>query len=422
MRTWACLAVIALSLAAGCGGGSGGGSGGSDPVPPQPPVPNQPNPQPQPVAPQTRPSGLAITPGSLPYGLVGTAYSVSLAASGASPVQWSVTGSLPGGLALATVGPGAASNTIRGNPKTAGTFSFTVQAQDATGATAQQSYSLVILAPGTPLPAVLTLSPPAGTSLPKATVGQSYSTPIVVTSGGAAPYTFSTFGFFPPGLSIATLSPNSFTISGTPTLRGSFSVAVAIQDAAQTSEVETFSLSVQSGGTPTFTVMPWAGSNLSSGTVRVAYSQTITVTSGGASPYMFTAVSLPAGLTIASTTSNSFTIAGTPRRAGASLVQVTVQDANQLTETESFNLSIAPAKAVAISPTVLPDGNVGDPYNQTLTLVNATGSVQWSLAGSLPTGLVFTNLGNVQGQLASAGSWSFTVQAMDSTGASALQS
>ena len=80
-----------------------------------------------------------ITTTSLPNGVVGMAYSQTLAATGTTPITWSVTsGSLPDGLALSTAG------VISGTPTTAGVVSFTVTAANGTSPNATQSLSIKV--------------------------------------------------------------------------------------------------------------------------------------------------------------------------------------------------------------------------------------------------------------------------------------
>ncbi len=75
----------------------------------------------------------AITTASLPDGTVGTSYSQALAATGTTPITWSIdSGSLPGGLSL-----NGSSGEISGTPTTVGTFNFTVKAENSKGAVTQ---------------------------------------------------------------------------------------------------------------------------------------------------------------------------------------------------------------------------------------------------------------------------------------------
>src|SRR5204863_9156016 len=71
-----------------------------------------------------------ITTSSLPVATQGTAYSVTLAASGGTqPYTWSLSsGTLPAGLGLA-----AATGVISGTPGGTGLSSFTVQVKDSAG-------------------------------------------------------------------------------------------------------------------------------------------------------------------------------------------------------------------------------------------------------------------------------------------------
>jgi len=91
------------------------------------------------------PAPLTVTTTSLPGGTVTVSYSATLAATGGtgSGYAWTVSGgALPGGLTLANSG------TLSGTPTAAGTFDFTVEVTDSSGATATAGPSLVIAAAG----------------------------------------------------------------------------------------------------------------------------------------------------------------------------------------------------------------------------------------------------------------------------------
>ena len=90
---------------------------------------------------------MSISTTSLPDGIISTAYSQSIQATGGqTPYTWSKTaGNLPPGLIL------AASGIITGTPTTANTYTFTVQVQDSTTPTkltATRQLSIRVVAAG----------------------------------------------------------------------------------------------------------------------------------------------------------------------------------------------------------------------------------------------------------------------------------
>src|ERR1051325_5922406 len=147
---------------------------------------------------------LAITTTSpLAAGIVGTAYSQTLTATGGSGVYtWSVSkGSLPPGLTLA-----GATGVISGTPTATGTASFTVTVADTATPKQMASQPLAITINPAPPVAITT------TSLAAGTVGVAYSQTLTAT-GGTGSYTWSvSTGTLPAGL---TLGSPSFTVTVT---------------------------------------------------------------------------------------------------------------------------------------------------------------------------------------------------------------
>ncbi|MCB1224233.1 MAG: putative Ig domain-containing protein [Verrucomicrobiales bacterium] len=85
-------------------------------------------------------------------------------------------------------------------------------------------------------------------------------------------------------------------------------------------------------------------------------------------------------------------------------------------EVEDYLVSVD-CPVLAISPSSLPTGTVGSAYSQTLSVSGAQGAVVWSVVGgTLPAGLSLSSGGVISGSPTSAGSSSFTVQAVDATG------
>src|SRR5262249_12505442 len=87
-------------------------------------------------------AALVITTTTLPSGMVGLPYTVSVLANGGlPPVSWTIlTGQLPPGLSLSSSGA------LLGTPSAAGSSTFTLQATDSLGNRASQSYSVSISA------------------------------------------------------------------------------------------------------------------------------------------------------------------------------------------------------------------------------------------------------------------------------------
>ncbi len=135
---------------------------------------------------------IAITPSTLPAGMVGTAFSQSLNANGGTaPYGFAIgAGTLPPGLSFNAAG------VMSGTPTTAGSFPITVTVTDANGFTGSQGYTLAV-APSV----TFSFSPPGG-SLAEAMAGENYSAQITAT-GGASPLLYSiSSGGLPDGLTL----------------------------------------------------------------------------------------------------------------------------------------------------------------------------------------------------------------------------
>ena len=84
--------------------------------------------------------------------------------------------------------------------------------------------------------------------------------------------------------------------------------------------------------------------------------------------------------------------------------------------------AIAPAWAQTcpnpvVAPPTLPNGTVGTPYNQTVTASGGTAPYTFSVsAGALPTGMALSGGGALTGTPTTAGSYNFTIRAVDQIG------
>jgi hypothetical protein len=267
------------------------------------------------------PLPLTISTTSLPGGVVGSAYSSTLTATGgATPYSWSLSaGALPTGLALSAAGA------ITGTPSAAATFNFTVKVSDSSSPAQSATMGLSITVNAAPPPLVVSTS-----SLPAGTVGTAYSSTLTAT-GGTTPFSWSvSVGSLPPGL---TLNGPSGAIAGAPTQSGTSNFTVQVRDSEASPQTATKALSLIVNPATlqiTTTALP-------PGTVGISYTATFSA-SGGVAPYTWSISSglLPAGLSL----STAGTISGTPTAAATSNFQVQVKDSSATTSSAGFSINI----------------------------------------------------------------------------------
>ena len=233
-------------------------------------------------------------------------------------------------------------------------------------------------------------------------------TPVTMTgSGGSgAPYTFSATGL-PAGLTMSA----SGTISGTPTVSGTFSYTITIKDSAGNTGTVNCSVTVNPKPTATCIVI-----NAIQG---VAITPVTMAGSGGTGgPYTFSATGLPTGLTM----SAAGTISGTPTVSGTFTYTVTVTDKDGHTGTGTCSVTVNPAPTpLSVSCSTVTSGLINVPFNSpALTVTGGTSPYTFSVAtGTLPTGLTLNAAnGSITGTPTSGGT--FTLQVTDAKGAVAL--
>jgi len=145
----------------------------------------------------------------------------------------------------------------------------------------------------------------------------------------------------------------------------------------------------------------FTANTLPAGQTGFSYSQSVTVT-GGTTPYTFsiTSGSLPAGLTLTSSSPN-FIVSGLPSAvANSQPFTVTVTDSAQPANTanQAFTLTITLGALGMVTTSPLTAGFTGTPYSQSLTAHGGLPPYTWSLsAGALPAGLTLSSAGAITG-------------------------
>lgn len=306
--------------------------------------------------------------------------------SGTTPYSWSMS-PVPDGLTI-----NANTGTISGTPTTAGTYNITVSLTDGAGAVAIRNYSVTIK----PGPGIATAALPIGER------NRPYNFTLTPTNTGNPPYTW-TSNPLPAGL---TIGLNTGTISGTPTVSGTFpNVTVTITDADGASASKTYSLVI--APPPTINApsdLDW--------TVSRNYPGTQVTATGGVTPFTWSVTGLPAGLSM----SPAGVISGEPTSTGTSTATVTVVDSLGGTDTQTYTFTINPTPSITTSS--LPDGERTVPYSMSIAAANGTPAYTWSASG-LPNGLsINAATGVLSGTPAVAGPFDITFLVTDVAGAS----
>ncbi len=337
------------------------------------------------------PPPLVLQTTSLPSGEAGAPYSAPLSATGGvPPYNWSASG-LPHGLG---VNP---STGIISGPLAPDATTSTNVVLKVTDSTSTSTSSLPLTLTVTPGPSITSSSP-----LPNGEATAPYSQTLTAT-GGATPYTWAvTGGSLPAGLSLGA----GGVLSGAPTAAalGTSSFTVKVTDSLNGTATQTMSITVIAGPTVnTASVLP-------NGTVGVAYTNVTLAASNGTQPYtwLISTGSLPPGLSLSG---NAGAITGQPTASGTSNFTVQVTDAQGVTATKQFSITIAAGLIITTAP-VLPNATIGLAYSVTISAAGGTPPYTWSATnGSLPAGVTLnSSTGTLTGTPTSSGGSPFTIQ------------
>jgi large repetitive protein len=335
-------------------------------------------------------STIQIETGALAQGFVGAPYTATLtAANGTAPYRWSATGSLPPGLTLTTEGA------ITGIPSAAGIFEFIAQATDAVGLSATRVQTITITQPA------IGISTPA--ALPAGVVGQQYSQTLAAIAG-TPPYQWEATSALPAGLVLNALTG---AITGVPSTAGQFNFSVQLSDASRNAATRTFTVAIAAPPLSITTLSP-----LFSGTVGIAYAQTLSA-AGGVPPYRWSIVSGNTGnLTLDAVSGN---LQGTPSSPATLAFVVQAVDSAGTRAARAFTVDVTQPSLVITSASTPPTGSVGVSYRHTFSITGGTAPYTWSLLNGIP-GLVLDNTGTLSGVPTVPGTVSITLAVRDAAG------
>ena len=154
-------------------------------------------------------------------------------------------------------------------------------------------------------------------------------------SGGTTPYSYTATNL-PSGLSF---NSSNRRVSGTPTTPGSRTVTYSVEDAADDTVSQTFTITVRPG-----IELP-DPSNRTFTEDEAVTAFTLPAASGGTPPYSYTVSNLPSGLSF---NSSNRRVSGTPTTPGSRTVTYRVTDAARETASQTFTITVK-------RPLTLPD-------------------------------------------------------------------
>lgn len=337
----------------------------------------------------------SFLPGTPPSGEVGQPYGYAFTTAGLPAPTFAVTsGALPPGVTIDST-----SGALSGTPTVAGLYHATITATNLAGGASQDVDIRIDESPA--FTSATTFSFTLGTA----------GSAVVTTSGSPIPTIALTSGTLPAGLSFVDMLNGTATVSGTPTESGVFSITLTATGhgtAAQNVTVVVVEAPTFVSETPPQFVVgtPASFTVHTRGWPRPA----LTIDAG----------SLPAGLTFADNGDGTASIAGTPTAADDTTLTLSATSSSGTTS-RTLHLSVAqsPAFTSAAKAAFL----VGTAGTFTVSATGTPSPVLTVDAGTLPTGLTFTDNGDGTATIAGtpiAGTKGITVLAVRATVAGSL--
>ncbi len=338
-----------------------------------------------PAAPSVTSTSTSLT------GAVGTAYSVTLQASGGiSPYTWALGGgtTLPACLTLKSTGVITTTSGLPPTASCAGTYSnLTFTTTDSGTPTPLNATSSALSITITAAPAITFI----GTIPATGTYNVAYSGSAAAT-GGAGTLTYSVAsGALPGGL---TLNTSTGAITGTPTTTGvgTFTFKIAAADAygdSATSALYTIVVSY-----PAVVITPGA-SSLPPAIAGQSYSQSLTASGGSGTGYTWTVSGLPANGLTYSASGATLTINGPATTTGTVNFTARVTDGvGNSIGPYAYSIQVySPVTLPSTIPATLPStATVNVAYSGTVVASGGSGNYSWTVTG-LSDGLTSSSSG-----------------------------
>jgi hypothetical protein len=295
---------------------------------------------------------------SMPVNGTGT-----ISTTGTAPIIYSLTSGAPAGVTINSA-TGVISSA---SPVVPGTYPLYVIANNSTGST---SIPISLTVTGALVPP--TYTGPTSTTISS---GAGFSIPLSAT--GSGPFTYSLIGA-PSGVSIV-----NGVLIGTAAVTSSANFQIVTTGQTAPNDTDTFTLTVNQVVTPP----TYAGAT--SLTINSGAGFTIPLSATGTGPFTYSLIGAPAGVSI----SGAFLV-GTSAVTTSSSFQIVTTGQASPADTDTFNLTINPVLALAITSAASTSGQhgIGSTFQHTAT--GGTGPYTWSLCdaagNSLPASSGFS--------------------------------
>lgn len=309
-----------------------------------------------------------------------TAFSATLTPSGGtSPFTWTVSGLPPGIITTPATGGTGATLAFSGTPTTKGNYTVSVTVTDAAGSTKNQTYPVQINDP-----LVIT------GSLPGAWDQNAPFTPTLGAQGGTPPYNWVVTA--PPGLTPAGLTTATLSFTGSPVIVGGSGFTIQLNDSAAGSVNISPAITINAP-----LAMTGQGGFPAAWDQNALFNPAPLGTTGGTTPYTWTVLGLPTGIT-----PNPTGGPGTPSLAftGSSslppvgyLLSIKVSDAGGGSVTFTPTLTLNPTLGISGNFPTAWDQGVTFNFAPPLAATGGTGTMTWAVT-NLPAGV---GQGNVTG-------------------------